>query len=187
MMIVYKGYRIFAFSDTHGMHEKLLIPSQIDILICAGDVETDSCNLRAFMKWYASVTAKLRLFVPGNHDLSFDLDPIQAQKEVPQNVILMQNKAFVFNELTFYSLEARPWLFSPTSIPHNVDILITHGAAKGFLDNGKGCAYLEDAIVEAKPRMHLFGHIHECGNRSLENAETVFHNISLYQEFEAQP
>lgn len=186
MMISYKGYRIFAFSDTHGMHEKLPIPSQIDILICAGDVETDSCNLRGFMKWYSSVPAKLRLFVPGNHDLSFDLDPIHAQKEIPQNVILLQNKGFVFNNLTFYALDARPWLFCSTSILPNIDILITHGAAKGFLDNGKGCAYLAGAIIEAKPKMHLFGHIHESGNRSLESSDTIFHNVSIYREFGVQ-
>lgn len=182
MMIRYKGYRIFAFSDTHGMHEKLSIPAHIDILICAGDVETDSCNLQTFMKWYASIPAKLRLFVPGNHDLSFDLNPLQAQREVPQNIVLLQNEGFTFNEQTFYSLEARPWLFGSTSIPNNVDILITHGAAKGFLDNGKGCTYLTDAIVEAKPKMHLFGHIHECGGCSLKSSEMIFHNVSIYQE-----
>lgn len=180
MMIIYKGYSIFAFSDTHGKHEELSIPAYIDILICAGDVETDSCDLQAFMKWYASIPAKLRLFVPGNHDLSFDLDPLQVQREVPQNIVLLQNRKFAFNELTFYSLEAKPWLFCSTSMPSNIDILVTHGAAKGILDNGKGCAYLAETIVKANPKMHLFGHIHECGGRSRRGPGTVFHNISIY-------
>lgn len=183
MIIMYKDYCIFAFSDTHGMHEELSIPAHVDILICAGDVETDSCDLRTFMKWYASIPAKLRLFVPGNHDLSFDLDPFQAQREVPQNIVLLQNERFAFNELTFYSLEARPWLFCSTSIPDSIDILVTHGAAKGFLDYGKGCAYLAEAIVKAKPKMHLFGHIHECGGCSQRGSGTMFHNISIYQTY----
>ena len=41
MYFNYKGQSIFAFSDTHGMHRGLRIPSDIDILICAGDVISD--------------------------------------------------------------------------------------------------------------------------------------------------
>lgn len=44
MMIRYKGFNIFAFSDTHGKHEEVQIPPDTDILICAGDVETDEYN-----------------------------------------------------------------------------------------------------------------------------------------------
>lgn len=38
MLFNYKGHRIFAFSDTHGMHRRLYIPESADILLCAGDV-----------------------------------------------------------------------------------------------------------------------------------------------------
>lgn len=37
MIIPYKNRTIFAFSDTHGLHSRLTIPSEADILICAGD------------------------------------------------------------------------------------------------------------------------------------------------------
>ncbi len=47
-MILYKGFRIFVFSDTHGMHEKVTVPPDADILICVGDVESDSCDLTSF-------------------------------------------------------------------------------------------------------------------------------------------
>lgn len=36
MKLEYKGKRLFAFSDTHGMHRELSIPKGTDILICAG-------------------------------------------------------------------------------------------------------------------------------------------------------
>ena len=37
MYFNYKGQRIFAFSDTHGMHRNWRIPSDTDILICVVD------------------------------------------------------------------------------------------------------------------------------------------------------
>ena len=38
MLFNYNEHRIFAFSDTHGMHKWLHIPEEADILLCAGDV-----------------------------------------------------------------------------------------------------------------------------------------------------
>ena len=66
MRLDYKGKYLFAFSDTHGMHRELSIPKDTDILICAGDVETDEYNFARFMEWYSNIPALLRLFVPGN-------------------------------------------------------------------------------------------------------------------------
>ena len=51
-MIRYKGFNIFAFSDTHGKHEEVQIPPDTDILICAGDVETDEYNFARFLEWF---------------------------------------------------------------------------------------------------------------------------------------
>ena len=57
MYFYYKGQSIFAFSDTHGMHRGLRIPSNIEILICAGDVITDFSEegLKDFLNWYSNV------------------------------------------------------------------------------------------------------------------------------------
>jgi Icc-related predicted phosphoesterase len=51
-------------------------------------------------------------------------------------------------------------------IPEGVDILMTHGPPAGFGDQillGKnvGCPELLKRVLAAKPRFHLFGHIHE--------------------------
>ena len=35
MTIEYKNHKIFAFSDTHGLNDRLEIPKDADILICA--------------------------------------------------------------------------------------------------------------------------------------------------------
>mmetsp|Transcript_91953 Transcript_91953/g.268903 ORF Transcript_91953/g.268903 Transcript_91953/m.268903 type:complete len:475 (+) Transcript_91953:52-1476(+) len=53
-------------------------------------------------------------------------------------------------------------------VPQGLDVLLTHGPAHGILDcigtPGRGWGSsrsLLAAIVRAKPRMHLFGHLHE--------------------------
>lgn len=52
-------------------------------------------------------------------------------------------------------------------IPQDIDILVTHGPAFGYGDrvvhNNErvGCDLLLNKIQEIKPKMHIFGHIHE--------------------------
>ena len=47
----------------------------------------------------------------------------------------------------------------------DVDILITHQPPFMILDVGKsdhvGCEYLLERVKKMKPRLHIFGHIHE--------------------------
>ena len=76
-----KSHKIFAFSDTHGAHRELLVPEEADIIICAGDAVED--DLKAgeyndFIDWFSSLPAKWKIFVPGNHELSFELEQSDA-------------------------------------------------------------------------------------------------------------
>ena len=60
-------------------------------------------------------------------------------------------------------ISARKW----AEIPTGVDVLITHGPPWGYLDqldNGEhtGCEALERALfTRVRPKLHVFGHIHE--------------------------
>ena len=76
MLIDIKGHKIFAFSDTHGMYRRLIVPAGTDILICAGDAceGFNPSDLQDFFTWYAAIPAELRIFVPGNHERIFDTD-----------------------------------------------------------------------------------------------------------------
>ncbi|KAH8680790.1 Metallo-dependent phosphatase-like protein [Xylariales sp. PMI_506] len=52
------------------------------------------------------------------------------------------------------------------AIEEKVDVVITHGPPKGVLDRTEckqhgGCESLVEAIFQAKPLLHCFGHIHE--------------------------
>lgn len=55
-----------------------------------------------------------------------------------------------------------------SEIPDNTDVLITHTPPYGILDSLEdgthvGCEELLEAVAErVKPRVHVFGHIHEC-------------------------
>lgn len=51
-------------------------------------------------------------------------------------------------------------------IPNDIDVLVTHGPPAGILDYSKyffrqGCKGLLNAVQRVKPKVHIFGHIHE--------------------------
>lgn len=191
MLIEYKNHKIFAFSDTHGFNHRLEIPKDADILICAGDCCKD-CNKwdaideeqQRFFDWYARQPAKLRIYVPGNHDVIFDLNPEAAYEMVPSSIVLLDDSGIEFDGISFYGAACRPWMFTNTEnhVPEGVDFLITHGPAEGHLDNGKGCQRLKKIINESKPKYHLFGHIHEEGGKTETTGVTTYYNISMYNQ-----
>jgi 3',5'-cyclic AMP phosphodiesterase CpdA len=70
-------------------------------------------------------------------------------------------------------------------IPDGLDVLITHGPPAGFgdatsVDRREGCSDLLDRVRVAKPRLHLFGHIHESGGAWTEGA-TTFVNCTTWE------
>ncbi|CAF1152946.1 unnamed protein product [Rotaria sordida] len=69
-----------------------------------------------------------------------------------------------------------------SKIPDDVDVLITHGPPKNILDitfSGEhvGCAQLLARVKQIKPRLHVFGHVHEGYGRDEEDS-TIFVNAS---------
>ena len=72
-------------------------------------------------------------------------------------------------------------------IPDGLDILITHGPPFAILDHGlpseprEGCPYLFEEVFRARPRLHVFGHIH-AGYGTLRTDDTLFVNASLLGE-----
>lgn len=69
-----------------------------------------------------------------------------------------------------------------TLIPKDTEILITHGPPYGILDMcydgvNAGCEDLLGKVLEIKPLVHLFGHIHETYG-VVHNEDTTFINGS---------
>jgi Icc-related predicted phosphoesterase len=72
-------------------------------------------------------------------------------------------------------------------IPEGVDILITHGPAYGYVDQilgqnqNLGCELLAERIKEAKPKIHVCGHIHS-GYGYVFDGTTHYINASVLNE-----
>jgi Icc-related predicted phosphoesterase len=80
-------------------------------------------------------------------------------------------------------------------IPDDTDILVTHGPPKGILDlvpgsyekfnpENVGCPYLLEHVMErVKPKLHVFGHIHEgygITTRKVDDKHIMFVNASVH-------
>ena len=185
MTIEYKGHKIFAFSDTHGMYRRLDVPEDANILICAGDAceGFNPADLVDFFIWYAAIPAKLRIFVPGNHDRVFNTNPDRAKALVPDSIVYLENDGIEYDGIKFFSVPARPYLNAPAPIPAGVDFLITHGPANSYLDRDMGCKQLYMSVASARPKYHFFGHVHEEGlKRKAMLGGTTFLNVSYFEE-----
>ncbi len=76
-------------------------------------------------------------------------------------------------------------------IPSDVDILVTHSPPYGILDrcrNGYvGSIDLRNRVLDSRQfpnlKLHVFGHIHECGGKIFETPLTKFVNASYLNEY----
>ena len=173
---------IFAFSDTHGNHRELQVPENVDIVICAGDVVEDNLvgdEYNDFMEWYASLPCKWRIFVPGNHELSFVLGQadgiIQRMKE--KGITVLEDAIEDCDAVIIASISGNSSV-SDEDIPEDIDIVVTHNPPFGILDENKGSVNILDFILKAKPKYHLFGHIHSTAGENVQFGETKCINIA---------
>lgn len=73
--------RIASVSDTHTYHKSITIP-KCDILIHSGDATYHGRQeeVEEFGSWFRSLPVEHKIYVPGNHDKSFENDPESAQE-----------------------------------------------------------------------------------------------------------
>ena len=175
----YKEKQITMLSDTHGTHRDLkILPT--DILVHCGDVCNDGNleELTDFFSWFSELPAVHKIFVPGNHDLIFDLEPEAAQDLVPKNSIVLENSGCLIEGIRFHAVTARPWLHSFPELPKQaINFLLTHGPAFSILDNGTGCKLLYDYVKIVQPDYHIFGHIHETAGEEVNENRICFMNV----------
>lgn len=172
--------RLILISDTHGLHRELNIPSG-DVLIHAGDVlhVGQKDILTDFNKYLGTLPHPHKIVIAGNHDACFEQEPNFCNK-VLTNAIYLQDKSVSLGGIQFYGSPWQPWLggmaFNLKSkralqkkwalIPSGIDVLITHTPPFGILDETAakqhvGCFELLASIGKTKPKVHVFGHIHE--------------------------
>jgi len=195
--------KIVLVSDTHTMHEQLVLP-QGDILVHAGDFtgRGKPWEVEEFFDWLDRQSKEFKhiVFIAGNHDMSFEYKHpwvVDILKSLPENVHYLEDSEIVIDGIKFYGSPWQPeffnWAFNlPRGkalvekwdmIPHDIDVLITHGPPMNILDYtardmwNVGCLDLYNKVLNIKPKLHVFGHIHE-GYGMKEQENIVFVNAS---------
>ncbi len=188
---------IVAISDTHGMHTEVSIPDG-DILVHAGDLTRRGRleDAREFDAFLGRLPHKHKIVIAGNHDFCFEEEP-EKSRAAMRNCIYLQDGTATVEGIRFYGSPWQPWFYDwafqrPRGpqmkekwdlIPEGTGVLVTHGPPLGFGDmtargEAAGCEDLLEAVMRIKPRLHLFGHIHEGYGRT-STGGTEFVNASV--------
>ena len=188
--------RLVAISDTHGLHRHLTIPDG-DILIHAGDITGHGQveQVADFNEWLGTLPHRHKIVIAGNHDFCFEDQPVETAALLT-NCIYLFDEAITLDGLYFYGSPWQPWFFDWAFnlqrgaeirakwelIPKETDVLITHGPPLGYGDltsRGEcvGCTDLLESVRQKRPKLHIFGHIHE-GYGVKRNQHTTFINAS---------
>jgi Icc-related predicted phosphoesterase len=195
--------RIVATSDLHGELPKI---PPCDLLLLGGDICPDGDLLEQeewlntnFRPWLESIPAREVVAVAGNHDLIFE----NASYLIPKGLRwhYLQDKLIELDGLKIYGT---PWQLSfwgafnlneeglakrYQKIPQLIDIFISHGPPYGIQDevlmgyspHHAGSTALRDKILEIKPKLFVYGHIHPAfGVTQFE--DIIFANVSLLND-----
>jgi Icc-related predicted phosphoesterase len=179
-----------------------------DILIHAGDLTGRGyiTEIENFMKWYDKINNyDTKVFIAGNHDFGFqdENEKLRGLLTGYKTIDYLEDELMMVGEDydnmikiwgTPWQPEFHNWAFNlPRGeklkekwdiIPLNTDILITHGPPFGKLDYVKypnqnvGCEELMKRVEEIKPKIHVFGHIHE-GYGYVFDGNTHFINAAV--------
>tara|TARA_R110002124_G_scaffold281430_1_gene455656 strand:+ start:9732 stop:10418 length:687 start_codon:yes stop_codon:yes gene_type:complete len=207
--------KIWHISDSHSYHELLNIPNNIDIVIHSGDFtnyydtyknEPEALN---FLHWYGNINIPIKILIAGNHD-AYAHSVSKKFKEWCKhyNIIYLENDYIDIEGIKIFGSPNTPsfgnWYFMKDrskmdkhwkQVDENVDIFIVHGPPKGILDLSEsklgdlefcGCSSLKNHIINRiKPKLCLFGHIHNykniinAGIMKLSICDTLFSNGSV--------
>jgi len=174
--------KIVCISDTHTKEDLVKIP-ECDILIHSGDCDIRSLeDLEKLNDWFGKQPAKFKIFVAGNHDFFLEKLNYHNACDILNNCYYLYNNWIIINGLKIwgspYTPRFKDWAFMADSmwlsdfiwkkIPADTDIVITHGPPWGIMDltgignHHVGCPGLLKQIKKIQPKLHIFGHIHEC-------------------------
>lgn len=150
--------RIVAFADSHGRHNKLVVPDG-DLLVCAGDfcMGHGREEILPFLDWFHQQADRFpsgAVFVAGNHDLG--LDPERPKYEDSLcDMVMRGTERYLENELArvagldlygsprtpkfgrcaAFMLDCGPAIAAAWKlIPDVTDVLVTHGPPMGLGD-----------------------------------------------------
>jgi Icc-related predicted phosphoesterase len=148
-------------------------------------------EVAGFDAWLARLPHRHKVVVAGNHDFLFEREPEAARALLKSAVYLQDSGVEVdglriwgspwqpwFFDWAFNLPRGAALKEKWDLIPEGTDVLITHGPPHRILDRvagptsrvmatvtGRGshvgCEELREAVFRLRPRLHVFGHIHE--------------------------
>ncbi|MFA6315543.1 MAG: metallophosphatase domain-containing protein [Candidatus Paceibacterota bacterium] len=175
--------KICCFSDKHGRNVKL---PKAYMLIYAGDMTNIGTEeeLEEFIDWLKSLNYTYKICIAGNHDRCLEYDRTRNESPLLESFDFdYLNDTWIGRESGFsiYGSPITPpcfdWAFSLNDTQRELywnklyrllpDILITHTGPYGILDQAYsgehlGCRFLHKVVSEIRPKLHVFGHIHEA-------------------------
>ena len=171
--------RVIVVGDTHERHEGLGQFPECDIFVHCGDIlmtgrffseKTQTKKLMRFNNWLATIPAKKRIVIAGNHDKQILVMGKEKTKLLLSNCEYLENEATTYGPLRIWGTPVSVGRSKNTAFqtqefkeetkkvcPSEVDILITHGTLPE----------LENRI---KHKIHFCGHNH--------NSYGIYHKTS---------
>jgi len=177
-----KDQHILVLSDTHGMHQLIEIPDNIQIVIHAGDI----CNggdleqIEDFFNWFSGLNIRHKIFVHGNHDLPFELEPDASKTLIPSGVSWLNNTTVYCNGVSIRGINV-DFMCDDQLADSTCDILVSHYPPAGILDGGIGMNQINEYVHLIKPQYCIFGHCHEKPG-IFKTKGTTFINASTYYQ-----
>ena len=172
---------IDCIADLHGYYPTL---EGGDLLIVAGDLTARDRyeEYEDFANWLNTQQYKQKILISGNHD-----NQSMSQFDFNADIAYLCDSGTEFDglkiwgspwTLTFEGINPKCKAFTVeteqeladkwASIPDDIDILITHSPPFDILDElieeGKhaGSTALGHVLMRVRPKLHVFGHIHEA-------------------------
>lgn len=203
---------------THGFHEQIPLErfDGVDVAIHSGDcsnckdVANNKLEVFAFLEWYMNIPVKHKIYVAGNHDTSIEKRMFTKENFSDRGIVYLEHNSITISNLHFFGSPYTPtfgeWSFMKDrnkinkfweAMPKNIDVLITHGPAKGVRDLSEdydgslkqcGDSSLMKWIFKNQPKAHLFGHIHNMdeirnqGVSTYSKSPTIFSNAACVDD-----
>jgi Icc-related predicted phosphoesterase len=180
------------------LHRRLEVPAG-DVLVHSGDLTSEGTlsDYDDVFDWLDAMPHPYKLLVAGNHDSLFQHFATLIRTRIPKSITYLEDAETIIDGLKFWGspwTPGYPWMAFTyraikggekrwSSMPSDTNVLVTHGPPHGILDVNKGGQHIGDSlllerVLVVRPKLHLFGHVHEQNGR-LERGGTTFVNAAI--------
>lgn len=183
--------KLLAFSDIHRDLQQCArlveASTDVDVVIGAGDFASVHEGLEETIDALRPIE-RPTILVPGNNETE---GALRAACEGWEAATVLHGETTEIDGVSFFGLGAgvptTPWDWSfdlsdeeaaerLAACPEG-GVLVVHSPPKGHLDAGFGSESILRTIENRRPRLAVFGHIHECAGREERLGETLIANL----------